>query len=91
MPKHISEIIDDLRSRGELPHLDAPIEGFPCDVQITPEELDVDEYTREECRQSEFAFDCLKRELGLDAIEAINAEEAYDERRVFERTHPNAT
>lgn len=79
--QHISTIIDELRASGQLPH-DAPPAGFPCDVAITPEELDVDEYTREECRQSEFFF--------MELISQLNAEEAYDERNCFEATHPNA-
>ena len=82
--KHISEIIQSLRASGELPHdaPPAPPAGFSCDIGITPEELNVDEYTREECRQSEFFF--------MELIAQLNAEEAYDERNCFEATHPNA-
>jgi hypothetical protein len=38
--------------------------GFPCDVEISPEELvGIDEHTREECRQSDFYFQELLTQI----------------------------
>ena len=93
--KHIYDAIQDgLAELGINAH-DAPIAppvGFPCDVGITPEEIEgIDEYTREQARQSEFAFDCLLNELRLPhrVVAQMNEEAAYDERRIFDNTHPN--
>ena len=75
----------------------APPQGFPCDMGITIEELNVDEYTREQARQSEFFFNELCKEiaseqsdadLARNVVEQMNEEAAFDERRIFDQTHP---
>jgi hypothetical protein len=75
----------------------APPQGFPCDMGITIEELNVDEYTREQARQSEFFFNELCKEiaseqsdadLARNVVDQMNEEAAFDERRIFDQTHP---
>ena len=75
----------------------APPQGFPCDMGITIEELNVDEYTREQARQSEFFFNELCKEIASEqsdadlahnVVDQINEEAAFDERRIFDQTHP---
>ena len=77
----------------------APPQGFPCDMGITIEELNVDEYTREQARQSEFFFNELRKEiaseqsdadLARNVVDQMNEEAAFDERRIFDQTHPCA-
>ena len=73
----------------------APPQGFPCDMGITIEELNVD--TREQARQSEFFFNELCKEiaseqsdadLARNVVDQMNEEAAFDERRIFYQTHP---
>ena len=73
----------------------APPQGFPCDMGITIEELNVD--TREQARQSEFFFNELCKEiaseqsdadLARNVVDQMNEEAAFDERRIFDQTHP---
>ena len=76
----------------------APPQGFPCDMGITIEELNVDEYTREQARQSEFFFNELCKEIAASeqsdaslahrVVDQMNEEAAFDERRIFDQTHP---
>ena len=76
----------------------APPQGFPCDMGITIEELNVDEYTREQARQSEFYFNELCKEIAASeqsdaglahrVVDQMNEEAAFDERRIFDQTHP---
>ena len=80
-PQHIGEIVGELRDMGMLPHdSDHMIRKF---AQVTPEELELDPYTEEECNQSQMYFESLVRELQED--------EPVDDRACFDAMHPNHT